>query len=150
MECPSVETREEGRISMTTARANLLAGSVPLNIAGNREFSKMNARTVEFIAKAGKEEELRKRFSGSVLEQLKRKGGFAGLFVLTSHKEPRRFLVLTFWKSADEAAANQWEKTTAILRQVSSLIDVCAKVHTYEATCAGLAEHGAMAIGESC
>ena len=135
---------------MTTAQGNLLAGSVPLSAGGNQEFSKMNARTVEFIAKAGKEEELRKRFSGSVLELLKRKDGFSGLFVLSSHKEPRRLLVLTFWKTADEAVQNRWEETTAIRRQVSSLIDVCAKVHTYEATCAGLAEPGALTAHETC
>lgn len=144
-----VETWDARQVSMTTTQENLPADCVPLSPGGNKEFSKMNARTVEFIAKAGREEELRKRFSGGVLDLLKRKDGFAGLFVLSSHKEPRRLLVLTFWKTANEAVQNRWEETTAIRRQVSSLIDVCAKVHTYEATCAGLAEPDAMTVHET-
>lgn len=150
MESSFAETWDEGRIPMTIAQGNLPAGDVPLIVAGIQDFSKMNARTVEFIAKAGKEEELRKRFIGGVLELLKRKGGFAGLFVLSSHKEPRRLLVLTFWKTADDAAQNQWEESAAVRRQVSSLIDVCAKVHTYEASCAGLAAPDTLALLETC
>ncbi|MGH9756745.1 MAG: antibiotic biosynthesis monooxygenase family protein [Candidatus Acidiferrales bacterium] len=135
---------------MTIAQENQFAGDVPLFVAGIQDFSKMNARTVEFIAKAGKEDELRKRFTGGVLELLKRKEGFAGLFVLSSHKEPRRHLVLTFWKTAHDAGQNQWEESAAVRRQVSSLIDVCAKVQTYEAICAGLADPDAMALRETC
>lgn len=150
MESSLVDTWEEKQIPMTIAQENLPADDDPLIVAGIQDFSKMNARTVEFIAKAGKEEELRKRFAGGVLELLKRKDGFAGLFVLRSHKEPRRLLVLTFWKTADHAAQNKWEESAAVRRQVSTLVDVCAKVHTYEASCAGLAESDAMTLRETC
>lgn len=149
MEASLVEPWDETQIPITITQGNLLAGDVPLFVAGIQDFSKMNARTVEFIAKAGREEELRKRFTGVVLELLRRKDGFAGLFVLSSHKEPRRLLVLTFWMTADDAAQNQWEESTAVRRQVSSLIDVCAKVHTYEASCAGLAKPDALAFRET-
>ena len=150
MESALMDTWDEKQITMIIPQENLLAGDVPLSAGGNQEFSKMNARTVEFIAKAGKEEELRKRFSVGVLELLKRKDGFAGLFILSSHKEPRRLLVITFWKTADEATQNQWEETAAVRRQVSSLIDVCTKVYTYEATCAGLTEACAMRGSDAC
>lgn len=149
MEASLVEPWDETQIPITITQGNLLAGDVPLFVAGIQDFSKMNARTVEFIAKAGREEELRKRFTGVVLELLRRKDGFAGLFVLSSHKEPRRLLVLTFWMTADDAAQNQWEESTAVRRQVSSLIDVCAKVHTYEASCAGLAKPDVLAFRET-
>lgn len=145
MESSLVDTWDETQVPMTIAQGNLAAGDVPSIVAGIQDFSKMNARTVEFIAKAGKEEELRKRCTGGVLELLKRKDGFAGLFVLSSHKEPRRLLVLTFWKTVHDATQNQWEESAAVRRQVSSLIDVCAKMHTYEATCAGLVEPDVMA-----
>ncbi|MGH7837638.1 MAG: hypothetical protein ACREQC_07395, partial [Candidatus Binataceae bacterium] len=81
-----VETWEEGKVSMTTSQRNLLAGGMPLSDSENQKFSKMNARTVEFIAKAGKEEELRKRFNEGVLDLLKRQIGFSGIFILSSHK----------------------------------------------------------------
>lgn len=93
----------------------------------------LNARAVEFVAKAGREQHLRNCVRWEVAEILKQQNGFAGIFVLTSHKEPRLVQALTFWDSAKQAAENCWEQSRAVRKLLSSLIDVRGKVHSYEA-----------------
>jgi heme-degrading monooxygenase HmoA len=93
----------------------------------------LNARAVEFIAKAGREQHLRNCMRREVAEFLKRHAGFAGLFVLTSHKEPRLIRVLSLWDTEPHASENHWEDSTAVRKLVAALIDVRVKVHTYEA-----------------
>ena len=68
-----------------------------------------------------------------VSEILERQTGFAGIFVLTSHKEPRLIRVLSLWDTAPQATENHWEDSAAVRKLVAALIDVRVKVHTYEA-----------------
>lgn len=97
------------------------------------EAANLNARAVEFIAKPGREQQLRNCMRREVAEILKRKNGFAGIFVLTSHKEPRLIRVLSLWDTEPQATENHWEDSPAVRKLVAALIDVRVKVHTYEA-----------------
>jgi heme-degrading monooxygenase HmoA len=97
------------------------------------EAAKLNARAVEFVAKPGRVQHLRNSMRREVAELLKRQPGFAGIFVLTSHKEPRLIRVLSLWDTAPQATENHWEDSPAVRKLVAALIDVRVKVHTYEA-----------------
>jgi hypothetical protein len=104
-----------------------------LDSNGNSGFLTLNARAVEFIAKPGRIRDLRVCMSEKVMEFLKLQRGFSSAIVLTSHKEPRLILVLTFWKTEREATGTHWENTQAVRKMLGPLIDVCTKVQTYEA-----------------
>jgi heme-degrading monooxygenase HmoA len=97
------------------------------------EAVNLNARAVEFIAKPGREQQLRNCMRREVAEILKQQTGFAGIFVLTSHKEPRLIRVLSLWATTAQATENHWEDSPEIRKLVTALIDVRVKVHTYEA-----------------
>jgi hypothetical protein len=96
-------------------------------------FRKMNARSVEFVAKPDKIGELRDCFRGPITEFLKRRRGFSGAVVLTSHKEPRLILVISLWRTERDATDNRWEETRVVRRMVGPLVDASSRVHTYEA-----------------
>ena len=98
----------------------------------NTRFLKFNARAVEFVAKPGKVQELRDCFCGEILEFLKTQRGFAGVAMLTSHKEPRRILIMSMWKTARDATDNCWERTRVVRRLMAPLVDVCSGAQTYE------------------
>jgi hypothetical protein len=100
---------------------------------GNPGFETLNARGVEFIAKPGRFHDLRSCIRHKVMDYLKDAHGFSSAVVLTSHKEPRLVLVLTFWKTETQARNNCWEHAPAVRKLVQPLIDVCSKVQTYEA-----------------
>jgi heme-degrading monooxygenase HmoA len=97
------------------------------------EAANVNARAVEFVAKAGREQHLRNCMRREVSELLKQQTGFAGIFVLTSHKEPRLIRVLSLWDTAPQATENHWEDSPAVRKLIAALVDVRVKVHTYEA-----------------
>jgi heme-degrading monooxygenase HmoA len=104
-----------------------------LGSSQHTEAANLNARAVEFIAKAGREQHLRNCMRREVAEFLKQQTGFAGIFVLTSHKEPRLIRVLSLWETEPQATENRWEDSPAVRKLVAGLIDVRVKVHTYEA-----------------
>lgn len=104
-----------------------------LGSSQHMDAANLNARAVEFIAKAGREQQLRNCMRREVAELLRRKTGFAGIFVLTSHKEPRLIRVLSLWDTEPQATENHWEDSPAVRKLVAALIDVRVKVHTYEA-----------------
>jgi len=105
---------------------------------GNEASPTLNVRAVEFIARPGKSEELLECLQGRVLELLKRKQGFAGAVILSSHKESRLMTVLSFWRTAGEATENHWENSRIVHQCLFHLIDVCSRVHTYEAAFSAL------------
>ena len=107
---------------------------------GNLGFRTLNARSVEFIAQAGKIRELRTCIRGPLMDYLKKQRGFSSAIVLTSHKEPRLVLVMTLWNAEKDATGNRWENSASVLRMISPLIDVCSRVHTYEAALPNLVE----------
>jgi heme-degrading monooxygenase HmoA len=105
-----------------------------LNYHDGTEPLMLNARAVEFIAKPGRVQHLRNCMRREVAGLLKQQIGFAGILVLNSQKEPRLVQVLSFWSTANQAAQNHWEESPAVGKLVANLIDVCAKVHCYEAS----------------
>jgi heme-degrading monooxygenase HmoA len=104
-----------------------------LGSSQDTEVANLNARAVEFVAKPGREQHLRNCMRREVAEILKWQPGFAGIFVLTSHKEPRLIRVLSLWDTAPQATENHWEDSPAVRKLVAALVDVRVKVHTYEA-----------------
>lgn len=96
----------------------------------------LHARSVELVAQPGKIRELGNCVRGALMEYLKKQRGFAGVIVLSSVKEPRLVLVMSFWK-AEKDASNRWESSAVILKMVTPLIDVCTRVHTYQAAMPG-------------
>ena len=100
---------------------------------GSAGFQTLNARGVEFIANPGRIQDLRNCIRDKVTDYLRAAPGFSSAVVLTSHKEPRLVLVLTFWQTEMQARNNCWEHAPAVRKLVEPLIDVCSKVHTYEA-----------------
>lgn len=93
----------------------------------------LNARAVEFIAKPNKIEELRDCLCGPVNAFLDRQTGFSGALLLTSHKEPRLVVVLSLWQTEEQSSQNRWEEMSEVRRSVSRCVDLCSRVHTYEA-----------------
>lgn len=91
----------------------------------------LNARAVEFIATPGMTSELRNCIERSVLNFLDRQTGFAGAIVLTPHKEARRVLVLSLWRTEKESRENEWEFADEVQSQVGPLIDAFSRVRTY-------------------
>jgi Antibiotic biosynthesis monooxygenase len=98
----------------------------------------LHARSVELVAQPGKTRELGSCVRGTLMDHLKKQRGFAGVIVLSSVKEPRLILVMSFWKS-EKDAGNRWESSAAVLKMVSPLIDVCTRVHTHQAAMPGFA-----------
>jgi hypothetical protein len=105
------------------------AALVPNDALGTQT---LHARSVELVAQPGKIRELGSCVRGALMDHLKKQRGFAGVIVLCSVKEPRLILVMSFWKS-EKDAGNRWESSAAVLKMVSPLIDVCTRVHTYQA-----------------
>ena len=105
----------------------------PLETFTRAGASTSNARAVEFIAKPGKAAELEECIRGKVLEFLKKRAGFLGAVVLTSHKESRLILVISFWSTERAAVENRWEDSRVVRQTANPLIDVRAKVQTYAA-----------------
>jgi hypothetical protein len=99
----------------------------------------LHARSVELVAQPGKIRELRSCVRGTLMDHLKKQRKFAGVIVLCSVKEPRLILVMSFWKS-EKDAGNRWESSAAVLKMVSPLIDVCTRVHTYQAAMPSFAD----------
>jgi hypothetical protein len=104
-----------------------------LGSSQDMEAANLNARAVEFIAKAGREQHLRNCMRREVADFLKQQTGFAGIFMLTSHKEPRLIRVLSLWDTTPQATENHWEDSPTVRKLVAALIDVRVRVHTYEA-----------------
>jgi hypothetical protein len=123
-----------GKSQDGTARcATGWGGAADVESWENEASPALNVRAVEFIARPGKCEQLQECLQGSVLEFLKKKKGFAGAVILSSHKEARLATVLSFWQTAGEATENHWENSRVIHQMLFHLIDVCSRVHTYEA-----------------
>jgi hypothetical protein len=126
----------ETNLEMIGIRAHNSGSSKAETILESRTstFLALNARAVEFIAKPDKIQDLRDCLRGAVAASLNDQAGFSGSLLLSSHQEPRLVLVLSFWRTAEQALDNGWENTFDVRRSVSPFVDVCSKVHTYEVT----------------
>jgi len=100
---------------------------------GAFDMTTAHARVVEFIAKPGKNFDLRKCIAASVLPFLGQQPGFKNSFVLTPHREPRLVLVFSFWESELDSRETQWESAAEIQRAVLPLVDSFSRVRTYQA-----------------
>lgn len=100
-------------------------------------MTKVNARAVEIIARPERVDELREYICEELVKRLRPRAGFEGAFVMASHKEPRRLLILTLWETRKEAAENCWESEPGLRAVMASMVDVCARVDTYETLLAG-------------
>lgn len=99
----------------------------------NSMVQTLNVRAVEFIGKPGRIRDLRTCIRDRVMEHLKQSSGFLSAIVLTSHKEPRQVLVLSFWQTESQATNSRWECAPEVRKMVLPLIDLCSRVQTYEA-----------------
>jgi hypothetical protein len=124
---------ESEMVTIEEVGCNLEGWRSTLGPNQNPGFRTLNARGVEFIAKPGRIRDLRENIRHQVMDYLERGDGFSGALVLTSHKEPRLLLVITFWKTELQARNNCWEHAPAVRKLVGPLPDVCSKVQTYEA-----------------
>lgn len=128
-----------GQLIETSPRESLPPSPVSLWKARERQSAKgfarrvFSSRAVEFIAQAGMSTQLCTRIDGPVLKFLEKQRGFAGAAVLTTHKEPRRILVLTFWKTERDCLQNEWELADQVQSAVATLIDAFSRVRTYKA-----------------
>jgi hypothetical protein len=125
--------RESEMVTIEEVVCNLQGWRSNLEPSKDSGFEALNARGVEFIAKPGRIRDLRENIRHQVMDYLGLGNGFSGALVLTSHKEPRQVLVITFWKTESQARNNCWEHAPAVRKLVGPLIDVCSKVQTYEA-----------------
>lgn len=138
------ERRLEGNI---TTMERLYRAPFPWEVQESRgtfdmtfEMKTAHARVVEFIAKPGKNFDLRKCITVSVLPFLEQQPGFKNSFVLTPHREPRLVLVFSFWEKELDARENQWESSPEIQRAVLPLVDNFSRVRTYHATFPDISE----------
>ncbi len=90
-----------------------------------------NARVVEFIAKPNKTDELRSLLRQSVRSFVGDQTGLIGLVILTFSEEPRRVLVMTFWRTEEFAGRGSWEETPMVRELLSPLIDSWSRIRTY-------------------
>ena len=141
---------ESQQVSIGEVICRMENWSPSLKANGKDAFLTLNARAVEFIAKPGKIRELHACLGARVLEVLNECEEFSSAIVLTSHKEPRLAVVLTFWTSEPAARSNHWEDAPAIRKLVSPFIDVCCKVQTYEAALPSASHTTSSARTQSC
>lgn len=90
-----------------------------------------NARVVEFIAKPNKTDELRGLLRQSVRSFVGDQTGLIGLVILTFSEEPRRVLVMTFWRTEELAGRGSWDETPMVRELLSPLIDSWSRIRTY-------------------
>ena len=109
-----------------------------------------NVRAVGFIAKPQRVGELTACFEGPVTRLLNQVPGFAGAMILNCHNEWRKVTVLTFWETEAQAAKCHWEDYSTVRRLIAPLVDLSAKVETFEAvlpaTCCHEAQSAIAAI----
>jgi len=92
-----------------------------------------SVRSVGFIAKPEKTDELIACLEGSVNEILQQMPGFAGSMILRSQSELRKLLALTFWTTEKHATTNCWERRRPVRQLISPTVDVCTKVQIFRA-----------------
>lgn len=123
----------------------------PGNLAEKRtKRSIWNVRSVAFIAKPHRVGELTACFEGPVANLLSQVPGFAGAMILNCHNEWRKLTVLTFWETEAQAEKCHWEDYSTVRRLTAALVDLSAKVETFEAilpaTCCREEENAIAAI----
>ncbi len=96
-----------------------------------------NLRAVGYIAKPEEVNKLTGCIKGRLINILREIPGFNGAVILHSHKEWRRVMVLTFWKTETQATQTCWEDFSAVCELIYPLVDVCTRVQTFRGSLAG-------------
>lgn len=86
----------------------LQPAELPIAVHSDAAARKLNARSVEFIAKSGKTDELRCFLRVTVAPLLRDRAGFLRSIVLTTHGAPRRVVMITFWNT-ERRTPDLWE-----------------------------------------
>ena len=94
--------------------------------------AKLNARVVEFIAKPEKTDELRGLLCQAVTPLLRGRTGFVRSIVLTTHEEPRRVVMMTFWSTEKRTVRDPWDEAPLVRELLSPLIDAWSRTRTYK------------------
>ena len=118
------------------SRPHLLARGASEHTMGSiqgAEAPRLNARAVELIASPDRGEKLRASICEQLVPVLRKRPGFECAFLMRSHDEPRRVVVVTLWQTQRQATGTRWETETAFRRLVAPMLDLCARVQTYEA-----------------
>lgn len=128
-----MEQPTESSVRPFRADSRLFRGD-SIGARSGRRKPGLNVRSVEIIAKPGMSSQLRAAVDGFLLRFLARQSGFAGEILLTTHGEPRRIVVLTFWRT-DECgrSMNRWELACDVKRALGPLIDAFSRVRTFQA-----------------
>lgn len=124
---------ESEMVTIEEVVGNSEAWGMSVRPNANSMAQTVNVRAVEFIGKPGRIRDLRNCIRERVMDRLKQSSGFLSAIVLTSHKEPRQVLVLSFWQTESQATNSRWERAPEVRQMVLPMIDLCSKVHTYEA-----------------
>lgn len=107
----------------------------------------LSVRAVDFIAKPGMSSQLRAAVDRFLLKFLARQFGFAGTILLTTHGEPRRIAVLSFWRTDEYGcSANRWELARDVQQMLRPLIDAISRVRTFQADVSEFL-HGQWSLG---
>jgi hypothetical protein len=108
--------------------------------------TKLNARVVEFIAKPKKTDQLRRLLRQTVTPLLRDRTGFIRSIVLTTHEEPRRIVVITFWSTEELTVSDPLEETPLVRETLSPLIDTWSKTRAYRVDLTETSEAESQAI----
>ncbi len=90
------------------------------------------ARTVEFVVRPGKTEELHKALETVLGPALAWREGFLGLLVMNPRKEPRLVSLLTFWQAGGNTTDWCWEELTEGRDVLEPLLERAPRVQTME------------------
>lgn len=109
----------------------------------------MLATRTEFVAKAGKEEHVRRVLREILRESFQHERGFLQGMVLVSDQEARLVTLLTFW--SEQSLEDGRERRMAWLREkVTPLVDRCANRQIYSAQICGGQDRQAAKLSVEC
>ena len=97
-------------------------------------FTAANVRSVGFIAKPDKANDLTICMRGPLVKLLRQAPGFTGSMILHSHQERRSVMVLTFWENERQATHTCWEEFASVRALLAPLVDVCSRVQPFQGT----------------
>ena len=119
------------RAAQEMSLGGLLPGEPPMTLHLDAAARKPSARSVEFIAKAGKTDELRRFLHQTVAPLLRDRAGFLRSIVLTTQGAPRRVVMITFW-DAERGMPDLWEENPVVREKLAPLIDAASRTSSYQ------------------
>ncbi|GAC1670335.1 MAG: hypothetical protein PVS2B2_00790 [Candidatus Acidiferrum sp.] len=114
-----------------TASQNSEIPALPVESNPNDTLS---VRCLQFVATPGKTAALCDAIHEVVTPILAANGGFQGVIVLVSKREPRLVSVYTFAEMKTPAAESRWELIPAVRNMLHRLVDQCLNEDTLHAS----------------